>query len=126
MNTIKTEIATIERAQDEWLNNLLSYDEQLQNIDSITRQLQFTVNDLYFQRELQQLRNKIVMRKNVVSELTQEVINFTEQFAGRSKSEALTLSDLIMKNRMRDKVRKTEQAVFLLKYQVSKLLSIAS
>lgn len=126
MNTIKTEIASIDRAHDEWISNLFSYEEQLGIIDSITRQLQTSINDLSYQRDLQQLRNKIVMQKAIVSELTVEVTSFANQYADRVKSEPLTLSDLIAKNRMRDKLRKTEQSVFMLKYQVNKLLSIAS
>jgi hypothetical protein len=44
----------------------------------------------------------------------------------RNEKNVVSLEYLIENNRFRDKIRKAEQAIFMLKYQVNKLLSIAS
>lgn len=126
MNRVKTTAPVLEKLHNDWIDGLLAYEEQLQNIDTITAQLQSSVNDLHFQRELQQLRSEIVMRKNVVSVLCDEVIHLKKIFENSHKKQNITLDVLIENNRFREKIRKTEQSVFMLKYQVNKFLSIAS
>ncbi len=126
MNRVKTTAPVLEKLQNDWIDGLLAYEEQLQNIDTITAQLQSSVNDLHFQRELQQLRSEIVMRKNVVSVLCDEVIHLKKIFENSHKKQNITLDVLIENNRFREKIRKTEQSVFMLKYQANKFLSIAS
>ena len=125
MKTVTT-ISTIEKRYNEWIENLLAFSEHLQRMDSVSAQLQSSVNDLHFQRELRDIRNEIVLQKNIVSVLSEEVLQLKRRFNERDEQQVITLSDLIENNRFRDQVRKAGESVFMLKYQINKFLSIAS
>ena len=125
MKTV-TNISIIEKRYNEWIENLSAFSEHLQRMDSVSAQLQSSVNDLHFQRELRELRNEIVLQKNIVSVLSEEVLQLKRRFNERDEQQAITLSDLIENNRFRDQVRKAGESVFMLKYQINKFLSIAS
>ena len=126
MNPVKTDEHALEKIHNEWIGSLLAYEENLRSIHGIACQMQRSVNDLHFQRELQQLRTEIVLQKNVITVLTEEVMQLKGKFSERDEKQIITLAYLIENNRFRDKIRKAEQSVFMLKYQVNKLLSIAS
>ena len=125
MKTV-TSIPTIEKRYDEWISNLLAFNEHLQTMDSITAQLQSSVNDLHFQRDLRELRNEVVLQKRIISVLIEEVLQLKRRFNERGEKQIITLPDLIENNRFRDKVLKVAESVFMLKYQINKFLSIAS
>lgn len=125
MKTIVTE-STIEKRYNEWVSNLIAFTEQLQKMDSVSVQLQSSVNDLHYQQELRKIRNEIVLQKNFVSVLSEEVLQLKKRFIEREEQQTITLSDLIENNRFREKVLKTAESVFMLKYQLNKFLSIAS
>ena len=125
MKTV-TSIPTIEKRYDEWISNLLDFNEHLQTMDSITAQLQSSVNDLHFQRDLRELRNEVVLQKRIISVLIEEVLQLKRRFNERGEKQIITLPDLIENNRFRDKVLKVAESVFMLKYQINKFLSIAS
>jgi len=126
MNTVRTSEHAIEKLHNEWVGNLLAYEEELNLINVVTRQLQSTVNDLQFVEELHQLRTEIVFQTSAVEALSLEVSELRKRFAEHDDRKVLNIADLIENNRFRDKLRKTEQQVFMLKYQVNKFLSIAS
>ena len=126
MNMVKTDEHALEKLHNEWIGNLLAYEEHLQNIQAVCSQLQSSVNDLQFQHELQQLRIEIVLQKSIISVLNEEVLQLRKRFNERDEKQVINLADLIENNRFRDRVRKAEQSVFMLKYQVNKFLSIAS
>ena len=126
MNMVKTDEHALEKLHNEWIGNLLAYEEHLQNIQAVCSQLQSSVNDLQFQHELQQLRIEIVLQKSIISVLNEEVLQLRKRFNERDEKQIINLSDLIENNRFRERIRKAEQSVFMLKYQVNKFLSIAS
>ena len=64
MNPVKTDETLFVKLHNEWISNLYAYEEQLNQINTITRQLQSTVNDMQYQRELQQVES----REEVVGE----------------------------------------------------------
>ena len=125
METVKTKSKT-EKLFNEWIRNLLAYEEELQCLQDVGSQLQSSVNDLQFQRELQHLRNEIVLQKNIVRILSEEVLQLKKRFHERDEQQAITLSDLIEKNKVRNNMLKAAESVFMLKYQINKFLSIAS
>ncbi len=125
METVKTKSKT-EKLFNEWIGNLLAYEEELQCLQDVGSQLQSSVNDLQFQRELQHLRNEIVLQKNIVRILSEEVLQLKKRFHERDEQQAITLSDLIEKNKVRNNMLKAAESVFMLKYQINKFLSIAS
>jgi len=126
MIPVKTDEHALEKVHTEWIGSLTAYEEHLKNMDAITSQLQRSVNDLHYQQELRQLRSEIVLQKNVIAVLTEEVVKLRSAFKERNEKQVTTLADLIENNRFRDKILKAEQAVFLLKAEVNKFLSIAS
>ena len=125
MKTVTT-MSTIEKRYNEWLENLSAFNEHLQRMESVSAQLQSSVNDLHFQQELRDIRNEIVLQKNIVSVLSEEVLQLKRRFNERDDQQTITLSELIENNRFRDKVLKAAESVFMLKYQINKFLSIAS
>ncbi len=126
MDTVKITETGVEKLHSDWLSSLHAYTEHLQNMDSITRQLQSTVYDLHFQRDLHALRTELILQKNVVGELSHEIITRQQRSLHQEGNQLLTLADLIENNRLRDRILRTEKAVFILKYRVSKMLSLAS
>ncbi len=126
MSKVKTDKSAFEKLHNEWLTNLYAMEEELVHTDSVTKQLQNTVNDLQYQHHLNELRNQILMQTGMLRALTDEILVWRKTFIEREDKKMITLPELIQNNAVRDKVRKAEQAVFLLKYQVSKLLSLAS
>lgn len=126
MDTIKTTESSTGKHHTEWLSSLHAYMEHLQNMDGVTRQLQLTVHDLYFQRDLQRVRTEIVLQKNVVNQLQNEIEQAYQRYLLSEDKQLITIGDLIERNRLRDKILKTEKTVFMLKYQVNKILSLAS
>ena len=125
METVKTKSKT-EKLFNEWIGNLLANEEELQCLQDVGSQLQSSVNDLQFQRELQHLRNEIVLQKTIVRMLSEEVLQLKKRFHERDEQQAITLSDLIEKNKVRNNMLKAAESVFMLKYQINKFLSIAS
>mgnify|MGYP001602855609 CR=1 FL=1 len=117
---------TLEKLHNEWLGTLLAYEQHLNSTEAVTNQLQSSVNDMQFQRELQQLRTEIVNQKNAINALSSDIMQLRKKFSARDEKKVISMADLIENNRFRDKVRKSEQNIFMLKYQASKLLSIAS
>lgn len=126
METIKTTEGPFEKLHNEWIGSILAYEEHLNNTQAVTKQLQSSVNDMQFKQQLSQLRTAIETQKQALSELSNDIQKLKMKFAGRTNKKVIPLADLIENNRYRDKVRKSEQAVFLLKYQTNKILSIAS
>lgn len=126
METIKTTEGPFEKLHNEWIGSLLAYEEHLNNTQAVTKQLQSSVNDMQFKQQLSQLRTAIEAQKTALGELSKDIQKLRRKFAGRAEKKVIPLDDLIENNRYREKVRKSEQAVFLLKYQTNKLLSIAS
>ncbi len=122
MKTVTTE-TTLEKRYRKWLENLDAFKEHLLKIDNVSLQLQSSVNDLHFQRELSEIRNEIILQKKIVSALSEEVLQLKEKH-GEQKSN--TLSNLIENNRFREQVRKAGESIFMLKNQLNKFLSIAS
>ncbi len=126
MNTDSTDGPVFDKLYKEWSTTLLAYKEELQTLDNVIGQMQSSVNDLHFQQEVKQLCTRIVLQKNVLGVLSEEVIQLRKKYAGRDEKNVVPLADLVENNRFRDKIRKIEQSIFMLKYQVNKLLSIAS
>lgn len=126
MDTVKIKETGLEKLHSEWTSCLSAYSENLQFMDGLTQQLQSTVHDLLFQRDLQRVRTELVLQKNVVEQLNNEVSALHQRYLQKEDKGLLTLADLIENNRLRDRILKTEKAVFVLKCQVSKILSLAS
>ncbi len=126
MNQVKTDCSSIEKLHNEWLMSLCAYEEELLHIDAITKQLQKSTLDLHYQQCLTEYRNQIVLQSGLMAKLRDEVQEWNKIFLHREDKKLITLSEIIQNNRIRDKVRKAEQSIFTLKYQVNKLLSLAS
>ncbi len=126
MNTVKTDKVVFEKLHNEWLAGLYATEEELMLLDTVTKQLQNTVNDLHYQQHLHHLRNQILLHLGLIRALSSEIMEWRKTFIERQDKKMITLQELIQNNAVRDRVRKSEQAAFLLKYQVNKLLSLAS
>ncbi len=126
MKTLNNNEPAFERLYNEWISTLLAYDEQMGTIDVIVKEMQRSVNDLHYQREVKQICNQVVLQKGILGVLSEELMQMRKKYSGRKGNGEMQLTDLVENNRFRDKIRKAEQSIFMLKYQVNKLLSIAS
>ena len=126
MNTVITDKCKIEQSHNEWLTCLFACEEELLHLDAVTHELQKSVNALALQPHLHQLRHEILLQRGVIEKLNEEVMGWAKTFSGREDKKIISIQELIQNNKVRDKVRKTEQNIFMLKYQVNKLLSLAS
>lgn len=115
----------IDKLYVEWYISLEACLGQLQHIDSLTRQLQVEVQALHVQNEMRSLRNRILLQKNMLSAIIEEVQHARSRYNSNDKKE-ITMANLLENNRLREKVRKAEQSSFMLRYQVNQLLSKAS
>ncbi len=126
MKTLNNNEPAFERLYNEWISTLLAYDEQMRTIDVIVKEMQRSVNDLHYQREVKQICNQVVLQKGILGVLSEELMQMRKKYSERKGNGEMQLTDLVENNRFRDKIRKAEQSIFMLKYQVNKLLSIAS
>jgi hypothetical protein len=107
---------------NQWISSLHAYNEQLQNISAITKQLAGHYDHTDYFNEVRWLQNEIVLKQRVIESLTEEVMQLTEQ----QNFEPITVGFLLVNNKLREKIRKAEQDVFILKFKVNQLLSSPS
>lgn len=81
METYNKKEPVFEKLYNEWISTLLAYEEQMKTIDSVSRQMQMSVNDLHYQQEVQQLRNQILLQKNILGVLSSEVLQMRKSFS---------------------------------------------
>lgn len=104
---------------NQWISSLHAYNEQLQYIGSIAGQLTHSAGETDAPLEVRQLQNDIILKKRVIEMLMQEVIQLNEQ----QNFETVTVGFLLANNKLREKIRKAEQDIFVLKFKVNQLLS---
>lgn len=126
MKTQNNNEPAFERLYNEWISTLLAYEEQIRTIDVIIKEMQMSVNDLHYQQEVKHLCNQVVLQKGILGVLSDELMLLRKKYSEQNNNGIMQLADLVENNRFRDKIRKAEQSIFMLKYQVNKLLSIAS
>ena len=119
----KVKEAALDKLHIQWSDSLETSLGQLQHIDAITRQLQKSIPDRSIQQNMVALRNKILMEKNVVSAIAEEVSMFRKMFSHHSKQNLITADDMIENDRLRERVYKVEHYVTMLRYDVNQLLS---
>jgi hypothetical protein len=101
-------------------NNLL----ELQQLDSSVKHLQLCVHDIHIQKELNTMRNRALILKSLLSVYHAE-LNELRNHSCKSDG-VITIGEIIMRNKLRDKVLRAEQDVLILKAAVHQLLSKAS
>jgi len=112
----------------EWLNTLSMYQQELEHIDQLVDGNAFKNLHLDASIELEAFSELIKVQKKQLEDLTTEVLEKNNQAQrDRSSTEGvMAFTEVIRNNQLREKIRKAEHSVFYLKYNVNKLLSIAS
>lgn len=110
----------------EWIGSLLAYEEELRSMRLNIEQLQSTVNDFKFMHALTELSSEVDMLKLEVIELSKSVLSLRKELLRIDADAPLAFATMLENNRLREKIRKAEQAVFMLKFQLGKFLSKAS
>lgn len=114
----------LKKLHNEWLSNLDEISEYLRGIDVATFEMQASTREIEILADLILVRNAIVLEKNEVNELRIEIMNHYKRVISRRGK--ATISALRDDAGIRKKIGKIEQSVYMLKYQVNKLLSLAS
>lgn len=112
---------------NEWMSNLLAYTEQLDNVEANINQLLYTV--VYGENEvfLRYLKTETTQVKACMKTVLEEVESAAQQFKSpESGTIHVTVGEMMLRNRLRDKIRKLEQTTFLLKYRLNQYLSKVS
>lgn len=112
---------------NEWMSNLLAYTEQLvaleANIDQLLHSVVYGENEDF----LRNLKTETAQVKGFMKKVLEEVESAGQRFtAPESGTIHVTLGEMVLRNRLRDKIRKLEQTTFLLKYRLNQYLSKAS
>jgi hypothetical protein len=107
-----------------WMENMENYIKELQQLDASARYLQQCLHDLYLQEQLSDLRNRILMQRSLISALRMEMAQLSHQM--KQHDNVITVGDIMAHNKLRDKMLKAEQDVYMLKTIVHQLLSKAS
>lgn len=123
---IQIELNTYTDLHNEWVGSLLAYEDELRNIRHHIAQLQSSVNDFQFQHNLHELAHEVDGMKMDMDELSKEVLCFRNKVAKQKSDTGVMFVTMLENNRLREKIRKAEQAVFMLKFQLGKFLSKAS
>lgn len=112
---------------NEWINNLHAYTEQLDVLEMGIQQLLFTAiygdNEEFLGLLLSDTTHTKDKMKQVLSEVEAAAHQFTTADGGNLH---ITGSEMMLRNRLRDKIRKLEQTTFILKYRLNQYLSKAS
>ena len=124
MNTKKTKEVALANLHNSWLLSLATYNLHLEQINQLVTKLEMYIKDQYDFKQIKIIQNKINQEKIISKTLILEIKKLKEHFLKRSERNLITVSDLIENNRVRDKVRKTEQTVFMLNNEVNKLNTI--
>ncbi len=72
------------------------------------------------------LKNDIGLKRDLLSDLRNDVMQLNKKLATKKSTKQITMADLRESNVLRKQLEKVEQSVFLLRYHVGKLLSLAS
>jgi len=122
MVNVNENIENLNKLHVQWIASIEACLAQLQIIDSATRRLQASAYNLQHQHELGNLRNKLLMQKDILCAIADEVNIFNRSVVAKyNNADTITMRDLLENKRLRDKVLKTEQAVFLLKYNAARM-----
>lgn len=112
---------------NEWINNLHAYTEQLDALEMNIQQLLFTA--IYGDNEefLGRLLSDTTHTKDRMQQVLTEVETAAHQFTKADDDDLhITVGEMMLRNRLRDKIRKLEQTTFILKYRLNQYLSKAS
>ena len=128
MEPYKTNGILLEGLYDEWLNTLLVYGQQIENLESVIKQIMRDTVELSTRNNMQAMLTDLRRTKIEIETLSNEVFVKRAKVARENEHEqnVVSLHQLIENNRLRERVIKAEQSVFYLKYEVNKLLSLAS
>ncbi len=112
----------------EWMNNLSMYLQQLRHLDEQVDKKAYNRVSLDTAIELDALKELINVQQLIIEELASEVQHRYNQLANAEQSQkgVISFNEVLRNNQLREKIRKAEHSVFYLKYNVTKLLSIAS
>jgi hypothetical protein len=112
---------------NEWINNLHAYTGQLDALEMNIQQLLFTA--IYGDNEafLGRLLSDTTHTKDRMQQVLTEVETAAHQFITADGDNLhITVGEMMLRNRLRDKIRKLEQTTFILKYRLNQYLSKAS
>ena len=111
-----------------WLNNLVMYSQQLEQLRGMVNGANYKNLQVDASIERDALKELISTQQTEVDDLIACIMKKRAQMQTvyASPKGIIPFAELIKTNELREKIRKSEQSVFYLRYQVNKLLSIAS
>lgn len=122
MVNVNENIEKLNKLHVQWISSIEACLGQLQIVDTATRRMQANAYSLQQQHELGNLRNKLLMQKDILCAIADEVNIFNRNVVAQySNDDAITMQHLLENKRLRDKILKAEQAVFLLKYNAARM-----
>lgn len=111
----------------EWLNNLLAYEQEIEHLEGMLDEFRISHHTAGIDGNYCALMQDLQHHKTEVKSLADQIVEKRKKLVNSSGVEnVVPLSAIIENNNLRDKLRKTEHAVFYSKYLVNKFLSIAS
>jgi hypothetical protein len=107
----------------EWLSNMMAYRHQLDEMETTLR-----LNETQQHAEaIKQLLDDAAVTRNKLDVLLDKIENAQLDFYQLdSDTIQISLAEMIARRQLRDDIRKTEQAVFLLRYRIGQLVQKVS
>ncbi|MFN8298680.1 MAG: hypothetical protein U0T75_06200 [Chitinophagales bacterium] len=116
---MKTDKATVRDPRADWLQALTACEQQIVNMASVLRQVVIaTGNDGYSGGLYEEVDTLHLRLGQLVQEIEQQ-----EWPALTDSPMQITIGEVLAMNRLREKVRKMEQSVFLSRYKVNQFFS---
>ncbi len=116
---MKTKEVTVSDPRIDWLQALCACEQQVINMaDMLMQLIKSTGNDGYSGGLYQEVDTLHLRLKQLMQEVETE-----DGLVVDRQPMQLTIGEVVALNRMRDRVRKMEQAVFLLRYRVNQFFS---
>lgn len=120
MVNVNENIEKLNKLHVQWISSIEACLGQLQIVDTATRRMQANAYTLQQQHELSNLRNKLLMQKDILCAIADEVNVFNRSVTAiYSNQDAISMQHLLENKRLRDKVLKAEQAVFVLRHNAA-------
>lgn len=111
----------------EWLMNTTVYEAHLENLNSTLKQLLASETDQHEVNGLLALQEEVLRTKADINRLYKEVEKLSRQYINNSENPVnISVAEMIARSRLRDKIRKSEQVVFVLRYNINRYLQKAS
>lgn len=113
---------------NEWLNDLYVYEQQLLSLETKINESYFDEMTLKIRSELKVFESRLKLLKEEIKSLCEDVLARREKLLASHQvgNKVLPISEAIRNNHLRDRILNAEKSVFYLRYQLNKLLSLAS